>query len=96
MMSICLTAILKSKKESVQDLKSILYNMVLNTRKEEACEKYDLQQSLDDETIFIFHEIWKSKDGLDAHNQKPYTQEFVEKVPDLLEKPAEIYLSKLV
>ncbi len=96
MMSICLTAILKSKKESVQDLKSILDNMVLNTRKEEACEKYDLQQSLDDETIFIFHEIWKSKDGLDAHNQKLYTQEFVGKVPDLLEKPAEIYLSKLI
>lgn len=95
-MSIYLTAILKSKKESIQDLKSILDNMVLNTRKEEAYEKYELQQSLDDETIFIFHEIWKSKEGLDAHNQQPYIQEFVEKVPDLLEKPAEIYLAKLV
>jgi len=95
-MSIYLTAILKSKKESIQDLKSILDNMVLNTRKEEACEKYELQQSLDDETVFIFHEIWKTKEGLDAHNQQPYIQEFVEKVPDLLEKPAEIYLAKLV
>ncbi|WP_312823509.1 putative quinol monooxygenase [Epilithonimonas sp.] len=95
-MSIYLTAILKSKKESIQDLKSIFDNMVLNTRKEEACEKYELQQSLDDETVFIFHEIWKSKEGLDAHNQQPYIQEFVEKVPDLLEKPAEIYLAKLV
>ncbi|WP_312419229.1 putative quinol monooxygenase [Epilithonimonas sp.] len=95
-MSIYLTAILKSKKESIQDLKSILDNMVLNTRKEEACEKYELQQSLDDETVFIFHEIWKSKEGLDAHNQQPYIQEFVEKVPDLLENPAEIYLAKLV
>jgi len=95
-MSIYLTAILKSKKDKIQGLKSILDNMVLNTRKEEACEKYELQQSLDDETVFIFHEIWKSKEGLDAHNQQPYIQEFVEKVPDLLEKPAEIYLAKLV
>ncbi|MFC0343151.1 putative quinol monooxygenase [Epilithonimonas hispanica] len=95
-MSIYLTAILKSNKESIQDLKSILDNMVLNTRKEEACEKYELQHSLDDETVFIFHEIWKSKEGLDAHNQQPYIQEFVEKVPDLLENPAEIYLAKLV
>jgi len=95
-MSIYLTAILKSNKESIQDLKSILDNMVLNTRKEEACEKYELQQSLDDETVFIFHEIWKSKEGLDAHNQQPYIQEFVEKVPELLEKPADIYLAKLV
>ncbi|MPT30360.1 MAG: antibiotic biosynthesis monooxygenase [Chryseobacterium sp.] len=95
-MSIYLTAILKSKKDKIQGLKSILDNMVLNTRKEEACEKYELQQSLDDETVFIFHEIWKSKEGLDAHNQQSYIQEFVEKVPDLLEKPAEIYLAKLV
>jgi Uncharacterized conserved protein len=95
-MSIYLTAILKSKKDKIQDLKSILDNMVLNTRKEEACEKYELQQILDDETVFIFHEIWKSKEGLDAHNQQSYILEFVEKVPDLLEKPAEIYLAKLV
>jgi len=95
-MSIYLTAILKSKKDKIQDLKSILDSMVLNTRKEEACEKYELQQSLDDETVFIFHEIWKSKEGLNVHNQQPYIQEFVGKVPELLEKPAEIYLAKLV
>lgn len=95
-MSIYLTAILKAKKESIRDLKTILDHMVLNTRKEEACEKYDLQQGLEDETIFIFHEIWKSKEGLDVHNQQSYIKKFVEKAPDLLEKPAEIYLAKLV
>jgi len=95
-MSIYLTAILKAKKESIQDLKSILENMVLNTRKEEACEKYELQQGFEDETIFIFHEIWKSKEGWDSHNQQSYIKEFIEKAPDLLEKPAEIYLAKLV
>lgn len=95
-MSIYLTAILKAKKESVQELKMILDNMVLNTRKEEACEKYDLQQGLEDETVFIFHEIWKSKEGLDAHNQQSYIKEFIEKAPDLLEKSAEIYLAKIL
>ncbi|MNY15706.1 putative monooxygenase YcnE [compost metagenome] len=70
--------------------------MVLNTRKEEACEKYELQQSLDDETVFIFHEIWKSKVGLDAHNQKSYIKEFVEKAHDVLEEPAQIYLVKVI
>jgi len=95
-MGIYLTAILKARKESIKDLKSILDNMVLNTRKEEACEKYELQQGLDDEAVFIFHEIWKSKEGLDAHNQQSYIKEFVEKAPELLEKPAEIYLAKLV
>ena len=95
-MSIYLTAILKSKTDKIQELKSILDNMVLNTRKEEACEKYALQQGLDDETIFIFHEIWNSKEGLDAHNKQSYIKEFVEKAPELLEEPAQIYLAKLV
>lgn len=95
-MSISLTAILKSKTDKIQELKSILDNMILNTRKEEACEKYELQQGLDDETVFIFHEIWKNKEGLDAHNQQPYIKEFVEKAPALLDKPSEIYLAKLV
>lgn len=95
-MKIYLTAILKPKKEKIQDLKPILADMVLNTRKESACEKYELQQSLDDETVFIFHEIWKNQESLNAHNQQPYIKNFAEKVPDLLEKPAEIYLTKLV
>ena len=95
-MSIYLTAILNSKKDKIEELKSILDNMVLNTRKELACEKYELQRSLEDETIFIFHEIWKNKEGLDSHNQQLYIREFVEKAPELLEKPAEIYLAKLV
>jgi len=95
-MSIYLTAILKSKTDKIQELKSILENMVLNTTKEEACEKYELQQGFEDETVFIFHEIWKSKEGLDAHNQQPYIKEFVEKAPGLLDKPADIYLAKLV
>lgn len=95
-MSIYLTAILKSKTDKIQELKTILDNMVLNTRKEEACEKYDLHQGLEDETVFIFQEIWKSKEGLDAHNQQLYIKEFVEKAPELLEEPAEIYLAKLV
>lgn len=95
-MSIYLTAILKSKQDKIQELKSILENMVLNTIKEEACEKYELQQSLEDETVFIFHEIWKCQEGLDAHNQQSYIREFVEKAPDLLGKPVEIYLAKLV
>jgi len=95
-MSIYLTAILKSKTDKIKELKSILDNMVLNTKKEEACEKYELQQGLEDETVFIFHEIWKSKEGLDTHNQQSYIKEFAEKAPGILDKPAEIYLSKLL
>ena len=95
-MSIYLTAILKSKTDKKSELRAILENMVLETRKEAACEKYELQQSLDDDSIFIFHEIWKTKKGLDAHNRQSYIRQFADKAPALLEIPAAIYLSKLI
>ena len=95
-MSIYLTAILKSKTDKKAELRAILENMVLETRKEAACEKYELQQSLDDDNIFIFHENWKTKEGLDAHNRQSYIRQFADKAPELLEIPAAIYLSELI
>jgi quinol monooxygenase YgiN len=95
-MSIYLTAILKSKIDRKAELRAILENMVLETRKEAACEKYELQQGLDDDSIFIFHEIWKTKEGLDAHNLQSYIRQFADKAPALLEIPAAVYLSKLI
>jgi len=95
-MSIYLTVILKSKTDKKAELRAILENMVLETRKEAACEKYELQQSLDDDSIFIFHEIWRTKEGLDAHNRQSYIRQFSDKAPELLEIPAAIYLSELI
>jgi len=81
-MSIYLTAIVKSKKEKTAELRHILLDMVSNSRKEDACIQYDLQESSSENT-FIFHEEWVNQDGLDAHNQQSYIQAFVKKSAEL-------------
>ena len=71
-MKVYLIAIVKAKPEQADVLKKVLQQMVIDSRKEEACLQYDLLQSSEDKNTFIFNEIWASQAGLDAHNEQPY------------------------
>lgn len=87
-MKIHLTAIIKAKDEYRDEVMAILQNMVAQSRKEEACELYNLHQGIDDNNLFTFYEIWKSKEGLANHNTQPYIKAFSELVEQKLqEKP---------
>lgn len=87
-MKIHLTAIIRTKDEHRATVLSVLQHMVEQSRKEDACELYSLHQGIDDSNLFTFYEIWKSQEGLDAHNQQPYIQAFGELAADKLqEKP---------
>ncbi|REG98443.1 putative quinol monooxygenase [Flavobacterium aquicola] len=77
-MEINLTVIIKSKSEKREELKTILLNLVENSRKEAACLQYDLHQNIEDPNVFIFHEIWKNKEGLDLHMKQLYFVKFSE------------------
>ncbi|HAY3535495.1 putative quinol monooxygenase [Elizabethkingia anophelis] len=95
-MKIYLTAILKAKEEKRIELLPILQNMVENTLKEKGCIKYELQQGIENENLFIFHEIWESSEGLEYHNQQDYIKAFSSKAEEFLEEPAQIYLANLL
>ncbi|WP_395048558.1 putative quinol monooxygenase [Flavobacterium sp.] len=87
-MAINLTVIIKSKSENIEKLKSLLLDIVQNSKKEAACIQYDLHQSKEEPNTFIFHEIWKNQNGLDNHNQQSYIQSFFEiSKPLLLQTP---------
>ncbi|MFD2285263.1 antibiotic biosynthesis monooxygenase [Pedobacter petrophilus] len=81
-MSIYLTAILKSKPEKKEELRTLLLNMVSQSRKEEACIQYDLNE-VTDQDIFIFQEEWADESGLDLHNKQEYLLDFVAKSSQL-------------
>lgn len=93
-MKVYLTAIIKAKQEYQKDVKAVLQNMVVNTRKEKACLQYDLHQKTDDENTFVFYEIWESKEDLDLHNTQPYIQEFIALVTEKLAGQPEVYLTE--
>ena len=95
-MEINLTVIIKSKPEYREEVKTILKNLVENSRKETACLQYDLHQNMADPNVFIFHEIWKNKEGLELHNEQPYIKQFSQTAELFLEEnPIFYFTSKL-
>lgn len=95
-MKINLTAIVKSKPKHTEEIKTYLLNMVMNSKKEEACLQYDLHQNNEKPNIFVFHEIWKDEKSLEEHNSKPYIQDFVKVAATLLEENVIIYKTQKI
>lgn len=73
-------------------LKQDLLRLVVETRQEEGCLNYDLHQSSDDPTKFLFYENWTSKAHLDRHAQSAHIQSFRARAGELLAAPTEITL----
>ena len=95
-MKIYLTAIIKIKPEHFNEVKTILNNMVIQTRKETTCLQYDLHQGIDDKNIFVFYEIWENQQGLDIHNDQPYIKEFGDIVKEKLQELPQIIKTTLI
>lgn len=93
---IYLNAIVHSKKEKVAEVKTLLQQLVVQSKQEEACIQYDLHQDLKEDHIFFFYEIWKDEEGLALHNQQTYLKEFALVINDLIEVPLTIYQAKLI
>ena len=93
---IYITAIVKTKSAYLDELKLVLENMVIQTRKEEACLQYDLHQGIEDKNQFVFYEIWKDEEGLNIHNKQTHIQEFIS-LPSAYfqEKPLVILTQKI-
>ncbi|WP_343632837.1 putative quinol monooxygenase [Fluviicola sp.] len=85
-MKVYLTAIIKSKPEFTEEVKAVLQNMVIESRKEATCLRYDLHQGVENKNQFVFWEIWESKEALETHNQQPYIQAFREMAAEKLEQ----------
>jgi quinol monooxygenase YgiN len=83
---IILVAELKAKTGQEQAVKDALVAMVEPTRKEEGCLCYNLHESKDDKTQFMFYEQWASQAALDAHGKTPHMKAMQKGIAGRLEK----------
>jgi quinol monooxygenase YgiN len=95
-MKVYLTALVKCKPGNTDELKGYLELLVAASNKEEACLQYELYQSTDDDTQFIFHETWASQEGLDVHEQQPHIKTFIEQVKEIIDGTIVIYKTEKV
>jgi quinol monooxygenase YgiN len=81
---ISVVAILTSKPGMSQEFKAILSELAVATQKETGCQQYSLEQSLDDENVFVTVEKWTSKADLDAHLQSPHVNAALSGAADMM------------
>lgn len=59
------------------------------SRSEAGCIRYDFFQDPIDPQRFLFFELWRTREDLIAHFEKPYFKIFAERLPALIVEDAE-------
>jgi quinol monooxygenase YgiN len=93
---IVLIARLKVKADRVEELKSAALAIVGESRNEAGNINYDIHQSIEDETVFFWHETWVNKAAIDEHFGTPFFGEFFKVVGDVAAEPPQINLTRMI
>jgi quinol monooxygenase YgiN len=83
---------IKAKHGTGERVKQELMSLGGPTRSEKGCIHYDLHQSVEDKSLFMFYENWVSKSDLDNHLAMPYMKSHFEKASEILAESPEITL----
>jgi len=56
--------------------RAILHNARESLAKDRGCVRFDVSQSYDDPSRWVFHEVWQSREDHAAHRQSPHFLEY--------------------
>ena len=89
---VTVVARLKAKEGMEEKVRQELMSLVGLTRSEKGCISYDVHQSVENKSLFMFYENWVSKKDLDKHLEMPYMKSHFKKAGEILDGPGEITL----
>jgi len=69
-----------------------LASLLAPTRQEPGCLNYDMHESPDDPSLFLFHENWTSRADLDRHLGTPHLRHWLGIADSLLAEPMQLCL----
>ena len=72
----------KVKNDKLSDFIKLCNELIEESRKEEGCVSYHLQQNTEKENHLVFVEEWKSNEAIEKHNS---SEHFTRIVPLLVE-----------
>jgi quinol monooxygenase YgiN len=78
-------AFIRARAGRSDDLGKALLALVAPSREEDACLSYDVHRSNDDPDLWMVYENWGSAGDLEGHFALPHMQDFVARIPDLVE-----------
>ena len=93
---IVLVARLKVKDDKIEEAKQAALAIVADSRAEEGNINYDIHQAIDDPTVFVWHETWKSKAAIDEHFETSFFKEFFAKVGEMAAETPQLTMTKML
>jgi quinol monooxygenase YgiN len=93
---VTVVARIRAKEGMQEKVKQELMSLVGPTRSEKGCIHYELHQSIENKSLFMFYENWASKQDLDKHLEMPYMKSHMKKASEILDGPGEITLWEVV
>ena len=94
--SIRIVARIVANRDSVDQVCSILSDLVEPTRNESGCISYELLQNRTDQTDFTFVEEWASDAAIDAHLTTNHIKGALTKLPGLVSAEPDIRRYRVV
>ena len=85
-----------AKAEALEKVKRECLALVAPSRAEEGCLNYDLHQSIEDETLFVFYENWESREALEKHLEMPHSLRFDERTGGMLAQETAITFWEMI
>ncbi len=76
MTQLSIIATITVKPEFQDALKPIFKRLVTGSRAERGCLRYELNQSVENQNIYIIVERWESQQAIDLHNTTAHFVEF--------------------
>src|SRR5512136_550854 len=93
---ITVVALIRAKDGMEEAVKQELAALVGPTRSEKGCIRYDLHQSVENKSLFMFYENWASKKDLDEHVHTPQMKAHMQKARELFAEPPKITLWEVI
>lgn len=89
---ITVVAHIKAKGGLEEEIKRELMGLVGPTRAEKGCITYELHQSVENKSLFMFYEKWASREDLDGHMHMPHMKAHMQRARELFAEPPKITL----
>ncbi|MGC5703448.1 antibiotic biosynthesis monooxygenase [Pseudomonas sp. NFXW11] len=80
----------KTRPERAEAFAAFFLEHVAASRAEAGCIEYHMLRDREDPSLFIFYEVWASREALDTHSNLPHMQQFLAARMDYLEQDFEI------
>jgi quinol monooxygenase YgiN len=80
----------KTRPERAEAFEALFRAYVEPSRAEPGCIEYHMLRDKEDQTLFIFYEIWESRAHLEEHSNLPHMKDFFERRMEYLERDFDI------